>query len=56
MVPDRAEGNGVRVKYLDESLLRTPTLALDRTRLELLRMANRTRYMLGAIVADTARR
>jgi len=46
LVPDRTEDNGVRVKYLDESLLRTPTLALDRTRLELLRMANRTRTML----------
>jgi len=48
LVPD-GEDNGtgiVRIKYLDESLLRTPTLALDRTRLELLRMANRTRYML----------
>lgn len=45
MVPDRPEGDGVRVKYLDDSLLRTPTLALDRTRLELLRMASRTRNM-----------
>ncbi len=46
LVPDAPADNGVRVKYLDESLLRTPTLALDRTRLELLRMANRTRTML----------
>ena len=48
LVPDGEEnGTGVvRIKYLDESLLRTPTLALDRTRLELLRMASRTRFML----------
>ncbi|MBU1226638.1 MAG: Na/Pi cotransporter family protein [Actinobacteria bacterium] len=48
LVPDVPGDNGVRVKYLDESLLRTPTLALDRTRLELLRMANRTRGILEA--------
>jgi len=48
LVPDGEEnGTGVvRIKYLDESLLKTPTLALDRTRLELLRMASRTRFML----------
>jgi len=36
----------IRLKYLDESLLRTPVLALDRARLEMLRMADRVRTML----------
>ena len=48
MIPDRpdAEERLVRAKYLDQELLRTPTLALDRARLELLRMAHRVRSML----------
>ena len=48
MVPDRpeAEEQAIRAKYLDRELLRTPTLALDRARLELLRMADRVRTMV----------
>jgi len=51
LVPDRPDDTGIRTKYLDDSLLRTPTLALDRTRLELLRMASRTRTMLDQSLA-----
>jgi phosphate:Na+ symporter len=40
----------VTAKYLDGELLRTPTLALDRARLELLRMADRVRVMLRDIM------
>jgi phosphate:Na+ symporter len=49
MVPDRADEaeQAVKAKYLDQSLLRTPTLAIDRARLELLRMADRVRTMLA---------
>ena len=48
LVPDRpAESEAlVRAKYLNSELLHTPTLALDRARLELLRMAHRVRTML----------
>jgi phosphate:Na+ symporter len=47
LVPDAEdEERRIGVKYLDDSLLKTPTLALDRARLELLRMANRTKMML----------
>jgi phosphate:Na+ symporter len=50
LVPDRpeAEERLVRARYLDRELLRTPTLALDRARLEMLRMAHR----VGAMLAD----
>lgn len=52
MVPDRsaAEEAKIKVKYLDKSLLDTPPLALDRARLELLRMADRVRTMLAEIL------
>lgn len=50
MLPDRPEFEDVviRPKYLDRELLRTPALALDRARLEMLRMADRIRTMLTA--------
>ena len=52
LVPDRpaAEEARIKVKYLDKSLLSTPSLALDRARLELLRMADRVRAMLADIL------
>ena len=55
LVPDapEEEGRTVRVRYLDRTLLRTPSLALDRARLELLRMADRVRSMLGDILPAT---
>ncbi|MCP3997935.1 MAG: Na/Pi cotransporter family protein [bacterium] len=48
LVKDRSEEEElvIKAKYLDEGLLRTPTLALDRARLELLRMASRVRDLL----------
>ncbi len=47
LVPDRPEDEPLRLKYLDDSLLRTPTLALERSRLELMRMASRVQTMLA---------
>lgn len=48
LVPDRplAEAETVRARYLDESLLATPSFALDRARLELLHMGDRVRAMM----------
>lgn len=40
------EGDLVTLKYLEDSLLMTPLLALDRSRLEIMRMASRVRTML----------
>ena len=52
VVKDRAEGveKVITARYLDRELLKTPTLALDRARLELLRMADRVRDMLRKIL------
>jgi phosphate:Na+ symporter len=52
LIPDRPpeEERGVRVKYLDESLLLTPAFALDRARLEILHMGDQVREMLSAIM------
>ncbi len=52
LVPDRsaAEEAKIKVKYLDKTLLDTPPLALDRVRLELLRMSDRVRVMLDEIL------
>jgi phosphate:Na+ symporter len=52
LVPDRPEEESgvVRVRYLDKALLKTPSLALDRARLELLRMADRVRSMLADVM------
>lgn len=47
LVPDHPEDEPLRLKYLDDSLLKTPTIALERARLELLRMTSRVRNMLG---------
>ncbi len=52
LVPDRP-GDGefaVKPKHLDPVLLRTPALALDSARLELLRMASRVQAMLDSIL------
>jgi phosphate:Na+ symporter len=52
LVPDRPDDGvyEVRAKYLDDELLTTPALALDRVRLEILHMGNRTKEMLAAIL------
>ena len=50
LVTDKEPAPLVRPRYLDDSLLNTPTLALDRARLELLRLAERVREMLHSAV------
>lgn len=52
LVRDRplAEEQMVRAKYLDESLIATPALALDRARLEILHMGDTAREMLRRIL------
>ncbi|MBT8337254.1 MAG: Na/Pi cotransporter family protein, partial [Gemmatimonadetes bacterium] len=57
LVPDRplAEEDLVRARYLDVELLQAPSLALDRARLEILRMGDRVREMItGILPAMTA--
>ncbi len=50
LVPDRPDVEPIRLKYLDDSLLRTPTIALERARHELLRMANRVQVMFTDVL------
>lgn len=52
LVPDRpqSEDDTVRPKYLDAELMRTPTLAVDRARLEVLHMGDRIRVMMTQIL------
>lgn len=53
MIPDRLleeEGLAVSAKYLDDELLSTPSLALDRVRLEVLHMGERVMEMLDKIM------
>jgi phosphate:Na+ symporter len=53
MVPDRpleVEAAVIRPRYLDEELLSTPSLALDRVWLEVLHMGERIREMMARIM------
>ena len=52
LVPERpiTEEEVVRARYLDTELLSTPSLALDRVRLEILRLGERVADMLDAIL------
>ena len=52
LVPDRPEKEGfrVRAKYLDEELLSTPSLALDRARLEILHLGDYVMEMMRRIL------
>ena len=53
LVPERPEEEAERVgraRYLDEELLATPALALDRVRMEALRMGDRVQEMLARIL------
>ena len=52
LVPDRplSEAEAVRPKYLDTELLSTPSLALDRVRLEILHVGDRVKEMMEAIL------
>ncbi|MDJ0924105.1 MAG: Na/Pi cotransporter family protein [Acidimicrobiia bacterium] len=47
LVPEKPEAPVVMPKYLDDGLIRTPSIALDRARLELLRLSQRVREMLA---------
>lgn len=56
LLPDRPERDGrVRPRYLDDSLLRSPAFALDRARLELLRMGDLVTDMLRDILPAVLR-
>ncbi len=53
LIPDsplEEEGLVIRAKYLDEELLSTPSLALDRVRLEVLHMGESVQQMLNRIM------
>ncbi|MET0069314.1 MAG: Na/Pi cotransporter family protein [Candidatus Thiodiazotropha sp.] len=53
LIPDRLleeEGLAVSAKYLDDELLPTPSLALDRVRLEVLHMGERVMEMVDKIM------
>ncbi|MCU7929602.1 MAG: Na/Pi cotransporter family protein [Candidatus Thiodiazotropha sp. (ex Codakia rugifera)] len=53
LIPDRLleeEGLAVSAKYLDDELLSTPSLALDRVRLEVLHMGEKVQDMLSQIM------
>ncbi len=52
LVPDRpeVEASAGRARYLDQELLATPSLALDRVRMEALRMGERVQEMLARIM------
>ncbi len=46
LVPERPDEERITLKYLDDSLLSTPTIALERARNEIRRMATRAQTML----------
>lgn len=50
LVPDRPEEALITLRYLDEALLHTPTVALEQSRLELLRMTNRVQTMFENVL------
>ena len=50
IVPDRPEDQAIELKYLDETMLSTPSIALEQARFELLRMTNRVQRMLTDVL------
>ncbi len=50
LVPDRPAEERIQLKFLDDSLLHSPTVALESARLELLRMTNRVQTMLTDVL------
>ncbi|MCP4412525.1 MAG: Na/Pi cotransporter family protein [Gammaproteobacteria bacterium] len=53
LIPERPEEPGaevIRPKYLDEELLSTPSLALDRARMEVLHTGEQVEYMMREIL------
>lgn len=53
IVPDKVSDGLLRPKYLDNSLIRSPNLALAAARMEMLRMASRVQGMLADILPAT---
>ena len=53
LVPDKPVDGEMRPKYLDRSLIRSPSLALSAARMEMLRMASRVQGMLADILPAT---
>ncbi len=49
-LPEEEEERVGRARYLDEELLATPALALDRVRMEVMRMGDRVQEMLARIL------
>lgn len=50
LVPDRPAVGELVPKYIDRSLLDTPSLAMSKARMEMMRMATRVQRMLSAIL------
>ncbi len=50
LLPDKVANGLLRPKYLDRSLIRSPSLALAAARMEMLRMASRVQGMLADIL------
>ncbi len=48
--PEEADAEVIRPKYLDEELLSTPSLALDRARMEVLHTGEQVEYMMREIL------
>jgi phosphate:Na+ symporter len=53
LVPDKPAEGDMRPRYLDKSLIRSPSLALSAARMEMLRMASRVQGMLADILPAT---
>lgn len=50
LVPDKPHVGAIAPRYIDDSLLSTPSLALAKARMEMLRMASRVRGMLVSVL------
>lgn len=50
IIPDRAEVGAMRPRYIDLGLLQTPSIALAKARMEMLRMASRVQSMLEDVL------
>ncbi len=50
LVPDKPDAARIQLEFLDDSLLHSPTVALEAARLELLRMTNRVQTMLTDVL------
>lgn len=50
LVPDKPQTGAIAPRYIDDSLLATPSLALAKARMEMLRMAARVQGMLNSVL------